>query len=1256
MSFVNRFVLNENGALTFTGNTLGLSRSERVGVPGQVDSIGGFIDSGTTGSFGSYPAGTTEFFQSNSSSAVLDIPAGSAILYAELVWGGMYLNNGVNLSPYINRPVTFTTPQGTYSITPDLATANNVLLAVSSNFPDGYAFVRSAEVTDLISAGGSGTYTTGGVVSTLVIPDPTSNHAGWTLAVAYSNPSLPIRNLSLRVGAAVIQAPSGPVDTLITGFATPAATPLNGRVLLSAQEGDANKTGDQALFGRTLASLNVLSGPNNYSKNFFASQINGDSGQLDTRGTFGSRNQINGTPGSNIVGGRQGYDITNVSAAGTLSVNQTSAFLRLTTSGDGYLVNSFGIQIDVDEPIVRIDKSVNRTATTVGDLLTYTLTIVNKGKVTAENPVIFSTPSAGAEFVTGSTTVAGTSRPLESPYLGVSVGDINPGGGVTLTYQVRTVTQPSPPSLSDQGQIAYDFRPTPTSPVLSVSVPSNIVKVPVYLPVINVVKSADRTVTQLGDIVMYTIEVQNTGNIAANVVLTDSIPQGAAFVQNSVTVNTVPRPGESPMTGIALGSIPPGDSTTVAFQIHVITPPPGNVLVNRALTPFTYQLPDQREFDGSAASNEVKIPVTTPTVEVNKSANPLTVLVGETITYTVKVQNLNPNPITQVVLTDPIPTGSIFVPGSVTIDGTPSPDAYPQDGIAIGTIPGSSAVTVAFQLTATTLENPPVLTNQAFVHFKSGSFTGTSVSHEVSVSVYTGKVTIAKSADPLIVRIGDIINYTVFLQNSGNLPITAIVTDSLSRYVMYVGDSVSINGISVPGVSPQTGIPVGVLQPNELAIVAFEAVLTTAPPDQLILNRSIASFSFVLPDGRSFTDQAVSNTVVTQDPITEIQVTKTPSETVAVVGDVITYQVELVNTSGNVLENVTFRDTTTEGSQFVSGSVKINGVSVPDANPDSGFEIGELEANSRTTVTYDQKVLFAPQSTVVKDRAAVAFTIQGEGFSGFSNEVAVQIMEPVITATKRAVQEEVVVGEVIHYVIDVTNKGDINVEVTVEEPQPENTVFAENSALLNISPVPGQSPVAGIGIGTVGPGETKQVVFHVRVVSVPADGIVKNRAAARFSYSLPDGRAFNGTALTNETRVRVAAPPVIRKTSDKTEVTVGENLGFFIAISNNTPLVFDNAVLRDEAPVGLEWIANSVAVNGLSRSTDNPDKGISLGTISPGQNVQVSFRATAAFEPPREIAENTATLEFEYVLPNGRRTGGVARSNPLTIVIMEEEE
>ena len=80
---------------------------------------------------------------------------------------------------------------------------------------------------------------------------------------------------------------------------------MSGRLAVTAIEGDAKINGDQLLFGQStpLHDSDQMSGPRNPRTNFFSGQITNDAGDLDTAGTFGTRNH---SPGDPEDGARQG--------------------------------------------------------------------------------------------------------------------------------------------------------------------------------------------------------------------------------------------------------------------------------------------------------------------------------------------------------------------------------------------------------------------------------------------------------------------------------------------------------------------------------------------------------------------------------------------------------------------------------------------------------------------------------------------------------------------------------------------------------------------------------------------------------------------------------------------------------------------------------------------------------------------------------------------------------------------------------------
>ncbi|WP_425495276.1 DUF7507 domain-containing protein [Paenibacillus tengchongensis] len=1238
MPLVVRATVNATGAITFTGNTLGLSRSGTTGVPGTEDSIGAFTTVNTASVFGTYPAGTTSLYQNNSSAAILTLPAGSTVLYAELIWGGSYINGSVNLSAAINNPVSFTTPLGnTVSVTPDSATANTVDLGNGA-----FAFVRSANVTGIIQASGAGTYITGGVVGTIVVSgDPTANHAGWTLGVIYQNPSLPFRNMSLRAGAVLVQSTSAPVVTTITGFATPVTGALGGRALFSAQEGDANRSGDQALFGPTSATQVALSGPNNFANNFFASQINNDAGNLNTTGTFGNRNQTNGSPGSNIIGGRQGWDITNVDVSARLVNNQSSAVLTLTTSGDAYVVNANAIQVNINAPVISLTKGANVTSPIVGDVITYTVTISNSGTANAASVVLSDTLPPGLIFVTGSVVAAGVSRPTYDITAGIPLGSLALGTSVTITYQARVTSLPSPQSIANSANAAFTFQSVAGGPTVSGVIPSNTVTLPVYSPVVGMVKSGSTSNGTVGDTITYTVQINNTGNIGATTTFTDNIPAGSTYVPGSFAVNGTPIAG-NPAAGIAIGTIAAGATATVTFQVLVNSLPSPPQLTDQATAAYTFLVPDGRTVSGSAASNTLTTPVRLPSVAVVKSASLPDVTPGDVLTYSSVITNNGISAVTSVVLSDPIPAGSTFIPGSVTVGGTSRPSADPAAGITVGAIPPGNSVTVTFQVNVTTVPAAGQLSNRSSVSYNSGAFSAITQSNTTLTPVYQPVINIAKSANTSSATVGGSVVYTLQVSNSGNLAATVTLTDTIPAGSAFVPGSVTVGGVSRPGDSPLTGIPLGAIPPGGGTVtVTFQTAVQSLPSPAVLSDLGTGSYTYTLPSGRSLSGSSVSNIVSIPVSAPNLTVAKTGNLTSAAVGENLTYTVTVSNPSGVTVNNVVLSDPVPAGGNFVAGSVIVNGSPVPAANPNNGIALGPLAAGASHTVIFQVNVAFLPNPASFANRANVTFTAGAFSGTAISNTFTTGVFIPVISLVKSSNVQQASVGGTIAFSIQVSNSGNIAASLNLTDILPPQAVFETNSVIIGTTPLPGYSPATGIPVGPLAPGDSINVSFLATVTSLPPGQSFSNSAAAAFTFTLPDGRQLGASAVSNTLTVPVSAPNVsVVKSVNAIDAVTGDILTFTSVLTNTGIASVSNIILSDPLPENAAFIPGTVIVGGVPQPLSVPSAGIPIGSLAPGASVAVTFEVRITMPIPSQI-NNQSTVSFTSGVFSGSSSSNI---------------
>ncbi|MGN8230732.1 DUF7507 domain-containing protein [Paenibacillus polymyxa] len=1241
MAFIQRYVTNQTGAVTFIGNTLGLARSNSVGVPGTTTSIGAFITTNTASRFGTYPFGTTSAFTSNSSTAFLVLPAGSTVLYAELIWGGSYANGSTNVLSSTNNPVTFQTPALSTTVSPESATSVNVT-SLST-------YVRTANVTNLVIQGGAGAYTVGNVTGTITVPDSTNtNHAGWTLAVVYNNPSLPFRNLSLRVGGEGVSTATGSVNVVVSGFATPVQGTLRGRALISAQEGDVDITGDRALFGPTTSSLTALSGPNNFSTNFFASQINGDDGTLVMTGTFGTTNAVNGAPGTQVTGGRQGWDITNVDISSTLLNSQTTGVLQLTTNGDIYTVNANAIQIDINAPLVTLTKTASSTGLVIGDTVTYTVNISNTGLVSASNTVLTDTIPAGATFVPGSVVVAGTAQPTANPATGITVGSVAPASTVTITFRATVTSLPANTQLGNQASASFSFQTVPGGPVISGNVPSNTASTPIYQPVIGIVKSANTTAATVGDTITYTFQISNTGSIAANLSFSESIPAGSSFIPGSVTIGGSSVPAANPATGFSVGTINTGATIPVTFQTLVNVVPASGNLTDQAAYTYTFTPPDGRVLNGSGTSNTLTISVSSPNVTVTKASSLAAAAVGETVQFTITATNNGIANVTNVVVTDPLPSGVAFVPGSDTVNGTASATATPVNGIPIGTLAPGASVTVVFRAAINSLPSPTQINNRATVSFTSGAFTGSSLSNLVTIPVVIAAPTITKSASSNRASVGGTITYSFLIANTGTAVLNTTLTETVPTGSTFIPGSVIVGGSSVPGANPNTGIAVGTVSPGAQITVSFRTTVDSLPPGGGLNDQGLLQYSYQLQDGRTLSGSLLSNIVSVSISLPNVAVTKSAGFTSVSVGEMLTYSVNAVNNGIDPITNTVITDPLPGSVSFVPGSVTVGGSPVSTADPRSGIPVGTIGAGASVQVSYAVLVNAVPSVQPLQNTASVSFT--SGAFTGTSqtNTVSVPVYQPRISVVKSANTTAATIGDTILYSLLVTNSGNYNASVTLTDAIPAGSTFMENSVVINGVSQPGASPAAGIFIGTVSPQSPITLTFQTVVASLPTPSQLTDQATAAISFTLPDGRVRTDSTSSNVLSIPVSAPNVsISKTADRSTAIPGDSVLYTLTVLNNGIQTVSNVVVSDPIPAGSQFTAGSVTLNGSTIASGDPSLGIVIGSIAAGGGATITFRATVS-SPLPSPPQLTNQSRVSYT---SGAFSGVSVSNPVTVAL-----
>ncbi len=506
-------------------------------------------------------------------------------------------------------------------------------------------------------------------------------------------------------------------------------------------------------------------------------------------------------------------------------------------------------QITLDKTGSLADTNGDGTASP-GDVVTYTFTLENTGNVTLD-PIAVTDPLPGLSTITcpATTLAPGDDTDCTATYT-LTQTDVDAGS--VINTATASGTPPSGPDITDSDPATVDLTPDPAVTLLKAG---------------SLADTDGDGVDSAGDVVTYTFNVENSGNVTLDpITLTD------------------PLPGLSAITCPA-SSLAPGDDTdcTATYTLTQTDIDAGQVDNTATATGTPPTGPDVTTTD-----DETVTLTADPDVTLTKSGSLADTdgdgvdSAGDIVTYTFNVENTGNVTLDPITLTDPLAgLSAITCPASSLAPGDDT------DCTATYTLTQTDIDAGQVDNTATATATPPT-----------GPDVTDSDSETVTVTP-AAQITLDKTGSLAdtdgdgVDSEGDVVTYTFNVENTGNVTLDPIsVSDPLA----------DLSAITCPASS---------LAPGDDTDCTATYTLTQADVDAGQVDNT-ATATGTPPTGPDVSDTDTESVPLAADPTIALAKTGSLADTngdgVDSEGDIVTYTFTVENTGNVTLDPVGVTD------------------------------------------------------------------------------------------------------------------------------------------------------------------------------------------------------------------------------------------------------------------------------------------------------------------------------------------------------------
>ncbi|MEW5716992.1 MAG: isopeptide-forming domain-containing fimbrial protein [Chloroflexota bacterium] len=1136
----------------------------------------------------------------------------------------------------------------TYSLSITLTEGTTPLLVVTDTLPSNVAFLAGTAITnttgfngtlsEMTTTTGSGTVTFSFNNPITVVGDNIATNNTFTITFQarvnnapanQSGTQLP-NSAALRVNGGSL-VPSNVVTVTvveptmaITKTITPASAAANDTITVTLVVGNSGTSiaydtiVEDQFATALLANITPVTTPGGFAFSTIAgpptTTVRYTGGNVNVGATLTF--VFTATVTTNVTAGQIYDDVASVAQATTLpgaDANERVNYVVTDTKA-----------LTIIAPEISIAKTDGRATVQPGDTLVYTITITNAvGARNATGVVLTDTLPISTTFVAASIGGAydgGTRTVTWSAF------DLNAGASATRSVTV-TVNTPLPvgtSSITNTARAVEDGTHGAETNLSDNFASDTDLVIGTYDLTLG--KTDGGASTSPGATLIYTLTYTNTGNIGANIRITETVPTNTTY-SGGAAWNCI---GSTCTRDIA--NVPAdGVGRTTTFTLTVANPLPAGT------TAITNTATVGNDGTGSPESNpnnntaQDTTPVTglTHNLTISKNDGGASVAPGDTIAYTLRYTNTGNIGASNVTITDTIPANTTFNAGaSDSRWACGGGNCIANVGITAGS--ASSSIVIAFTVNAVLPNGTTTITNTARIGDDGAngpeSNPNDNTAQDTTPVNAAPILQIAKSDGGVTATPGGNIVYTITFTNTGNIGASNVtISDTLPANTGFAGASdggafasgrvtwnvgalaMSASGTRVITVSVNSPLPAGARTITNTAAITSTEILTPV----------------------NATDATPVN--VSHD----LTITKDDGGVSVTPGSVVTYTLRYTNanTSNIAAANVLLTETVPSNTTFAGPTGAWSCSIGATAGTVCLRNIGTLDVGGNGSVQFAVRV----NSALPGGASAITntATIGDDGTSGpesnpnnnTAQDTTPLTAAPELAITKTAGGSSALAGSTITYTLWYTNNGAIaatNVVITETVPNEMSYVGSIWSCVPNVY----VGSACTRNVGTLNSGASSSITFTVRVNNPVTPGATTITNTVRIG---DDGA--NGADLLPSNNVYTHTTPIatpalaLSKSANVATIGAGGAITYTLRYTNTGTADATNVVLTDTVPTGTTFTGGA----GWSCAPGSAAGTIctqTIGTLNAGAFDSAQFVVTAVDPIPPSVTQivNTATI------------------------------